>query len=305
MKEKIKLVLLIGSGRSGSTLIDLIVNMHPNVFGLGEISNWNTKVFEEYCACGDIVKSCPFWSEVITKVGWREKDFKEYKEYKYEFDAPKKGYVFKIKNNTQRPGFENFISKSNEIFSAISEVSDNRILFDSSKSPQRAFNLSKSSLLDVKIVHLMRDPRGVVWSYKKSFKKDLKSGLQRDMKGTSLLKSLYSWLAINSRAFSTVKSANVPTLSVKYENFCANPDDEINRILEFVLGEKPKTGIDLSKSMTTESHVIAGNRLRMKKDIVIEPDFAWKSNLNFFQKTFIYSLTLPLLKKFSSSSSGS
>jgi len=45
MKEKTKLVLLIGSGRSGSTLIDLIVNMHPKVLGLGEISNWNTKVF--------------------------------------------------------------------------------------------------------------------------------------------------------------------------------------------------------------------------------------------------------------------
>src|SRR5680860_1275253 len=229
MKEKIKLVLLIGSGRSGSTLIDLIVNMNPNVLGVGEISNWNTKVFEEYCACGNIVKSCPFWSEVISKVGWSEKDFKEYKGYKYEFDAPKKGYIFKINDYTRRPDFNDFISKSNEIFSAISEVSDNRILFDSSKSPQRAFNLSKSNLLDVKIIHLMRDPRGVVWSYKKSFKKDLKAGLQRDMKGTSLLKSVYSWLAINSRAFSTVKSANVPTLSVNYENFCANPDHEINR----------------------------------------------------------------------------
>ncbi len=303
MKEKIKLVLLIGSGRSGSTLIDLIVNMHPKVLGLGEISNWNTKVFEEYCACGDVVKSCPFWSEVISKVGWSEKDFNEYKEYKYKFDAPKKGYVFKINDYTQMPGFDNFMSKNNEIFSAISEVSDNRILFDSSKSPQRAFNLSKSDFLDVKIIHLMRDPRGVMWSYKKSFKKDLKSGLQRDMKGTSLLKSLYSWLAINSRAFSTVKSANVPTLSVKYEKFCANPDHEINRILEFVLGEKSKDRIDLSASMTMESHTIAGNRLRMKKDIVVKPDFAWKSNLNFFQKTFIYSLTLPLLKKFRSSSS--
>jgi len=123
------------------------------------------------------------------------------------------------------------------------------------------------------------------------------------MKGTSLLKSVYSWLAINSRAFSTVKLANVPTLSVNYEAFCANPDNEINRILEFVLGEKPKNRIDLSESMMTESHVIAGNRLRMKKDIVIKPDFAWKSNLNFLQKAFIYSLTFPLLKKFSSSSS--
>lgn len=303
MKEKIKLVLLIGSGRSGSTLIDLIVNMHPKVVGLGELSNWNTKVFEEYCACGDIVKSCPFWSKVISKVGWSENDFKDFREYKYQFDTPKKGYVFKINEHTQSPNFDKFLSKSNEIFSAISEVSDDSILFDSSKSPQRAFNLSKSDLLDVKIIHLMRDPRGVMWSFKKSFKKDLKAGLQRDMKGTSLLKSLYSWIAINSRAFSTVKSANVPTLSVNYEAFCANPDHEINRILEFVLGEKPKTGIDLSESMATESHVIAGNRLRMKKDIVIKPDFDWKNNLNFFQKAFIYSLTFPLLKKFSSSSS--
>ena len=240
MKEKIKLVLLIGSGRSGSTLIDMLVNMNPNVVGLGEISNWDTKVFNEYCACGEIVKTCPFWSNIISKVGWSEKDFREYKEYKNEFDAPKKGYVFKINNNTQRPGFDKFISKSNEIFSAISEVSDNRILFDSSKSPQRAFNLSKSDLLDVKIIHLMRDPRGVVWSYKKSFKKNQKAGLQKDINGTSLLKALYSWLATNSRAFSTVKSAQVPTLSVKYEDFCVNPDRKSIECLNSFSGKNPK-----------------------------------------------------------------
>lgn len=303
MKEKIKLVLLIGSGRSGSTLIDQIVNMNSNIVGIGEISNWNTKVFKEYCACGEIVKTCSFWSEVISKVGWRESDFKKYKKYQYEFDAPKRRYVFKINDHANSLGFDDFLSKNNEIFSAISEVSGNSIIFDSSKSPQRAFNLSKSDLLDVKIIHLMRDPRGVVWSYKKSFKKNERAGLQKDMKATSLLKAIYSWLATNSRAFSTVKSANVPTLSVMYEEFCINPDYEIQRILEFVLDEKPRQKINLSNSLTTESHTIAGNRLRMKRDIVIKPDFAWKSNLNVFQKAFIYLLTFPMLKKFKSSSS--
>ncbi|MDT7830207.1 sulfotransferase [Pricia sp. S334] len=303
MKQKIKLILLIGSGRSGSTLMDMLVNENPNIMGVGEISNWNNKVFNEYCACGDIVKSCPFWSEVIRKVGWSEKDFQKYKEYQYEFNAPKRDSVFKIKDYTEKSGFNDFISKSNEIFNAISEVSNKQILFDSSKSPQRAFNLSKSDLFDVKFIYLMRDPRGVVWSFKKSFKKNQKAGLQKDMKGTSLQKALYSWLAVNSRAFSALKSTSFPSLFVKYENFCANPNQEINRILEFVLGEKPKTEINLSESMQTESHVIAGNRLRMNKDIIIKPDFAWKKNLNFFQKAFIYSLTFPLLNKFKSSPS--
>ena len=300
MKEKIKVVFLIGSGRSGSTLIDLIVNMNPNVFGVGEISNWNRKVFDEYCACGEIVKTCPFWSKVILTLGWSKNDFATYKNYQYQFDAPKKGSVFDINDYAKSAGFDDYISKSNKIFRAISDQNENRVLFDSSKSPQRAFNLSKSNLLDVKIIHLMRDPRGVVWSYKKSFVKDVKGGLQRDMKGTSLLKAVYSWMATNSRAFTTIKSTDVPALSVKYEKFCANPDHEINRILAFVLGEQPKSQIDLNESIKTKSHTVAGNRLRMKKNIIIKPDFAWKTNLNFIQKTFIYSLTFPLLKKFKS-----
>ncbi len=301
MNEKIKLVLLIGSGRSGSTLIDRIVSMDDEVFGVGELINFNSSLFKEYCSCGDIVENCSFWSEVISDLRWTEEDFQDFKQLKLQFDYATRGRVFKARDYTGHPDFERYLSKNNSLFKAIGKMNRGRVVFDSSKSPQRALNLSKSDLFDIKIIYLMRDSRGTVWSFKKNFQKNLKAGIQKDMKGKSLLKSVYSWIAVNCRSFSAIQSMKSPALFVKYEEFCEEPKSQINRILRFIFDGDRRETIDLNNPRSVDNHTIAGNRLRMQKNIVVKPDIEWKGNLNIFQKTLVYLLTFPWLFKFRSS----
>ena len=57
---------LMGMGRSGSTLLDILVGSHPDAVGTGELASlvgagWS---HAERCACGLPASECPFWSVV-------------------------------------------------------------------------------------------------------------------------------------------------------------------------------------------------------------------------------------------------
>ena len=64
--SRIRLVYVLGGGRSGSTLLDTILGNHPTIESVGELSSvlehgWSDS---RQCACGQSAPQCPFWSEV-------------------------------------------------------------------------------------------------------------------------------------------------------------------------------------------------------------------------------------------------
>lgn len=59
-----RVAYISGIGRSGSTLLDLIISTNQKVFSLGEIYRFNSFNKEIKCACGKRIKDCQFWSRV-------------------------------------------------------------------------------------------------------------------------------------------------------------------------------------------------------------------------------------------------
>ncbi len=61
-------VLYVGSwGRSGSTLLDLMLGQIPGFFSVGELRYlWERGLSErQLCGCGAPVPECPFWAAVL------------------------------------------------------------------------------------------------------------------------------------------------------------------------------------------------------------------------------------------------
>ena len=60
-------VYIVGYGRSGSTILDIILGQHADIFSAGELRNLTTRAWQgnEYCSCQSSLQSCPFWSEVM------------------------------------------------------------------------------------------------------------------------------------------------------------------------------------------------------------------------------------------------
>ncbi len=59
-KDKFKLIYIASNGRSGSTLLDLLLGTHSNIWILGEFQNLPWELIEprQTCGCGTAVEHC-------------------------------------------------------------------------------------------------------------------------------------------------------------------------------------------------------------------------------------------------------
>ncbi len=66
MSKPIRVIYVVGAGRSGSTLLDTILGNHEYIESVGELINspraWSNP--DEYCACGIQAGVCDFWRQV-------------------------------------------------------------------------------------------------------------------------------------------------------------------------------------------------------------------------------------------------
>ena len=65
-----KLVYIAGYGRSGSTLLDVILGMHPEIECNGELSYLFNIAddYQERCDCGLELRECPKWKHVFRQL---------------------------------------------------------------------------------------------------------------------------------------------------------------------------------------------------------------------------------------------
>ena len=68
MSEAVRVIYIMGAGRSGSTLLDTVLANHPDVVGVGELVNLHSAGWtsNEVCACGKLGTECDFWTRVRT-----------------------------------------------------------------------------------------------------------------------------------------------------------------------------------------------------------------------------------------------
>ena len=159
--------------------------------------------------------------------------------------------------------------------------------------------LTKSDALDCFAVHIVRDPRGICWSLMNATHKNVEAGVQTDLPGVSYMTTIKN-LYINAVLTERVKR-KIPTkqLLVRY-------DDLTNRPIEIIEAIGSMIKIDTSNLLKLveadenfqQEHNIAGNRLRMKRDIKLRNEQSWKNELPNFQFFVITILTLPLLLKY-------
>ena len=67
----VKLLYIIGDGRSGSTLLNIALGNHPDAVAAGELCNVQRYLWRQdnWCSCGTPVHECSFWGAVSTMLG--------------------------------------------------------------------------------------------------------------------------------------------------------------------------------------------------------------------------------------------
>lgn len=264
-EDKIKLVLLVGDGHSGSTLLDLIMDSHSKILGVGEISHYKRmRDYDVNCACGKIIRDCNFWNKAVIGVDWNSLPLigRNIKDFIFN---PLNFVYFDDENDKKELNDKKYIKETEKLYRNALRVSGKEIVFDSSKSPDRAELLIQGDLFDVVLLHLVRDGRGVVYSHIKLGRKPL-----------SYMKQ---WAVVNLRTkIVKIRNKDIKNIFILYEDFVKNPVGVTSYILEQI-------GLEFESNMLNfnsyEHHQVGGNaRLKNKKDTSeIKFDIKWKKQM--------------------------
>ena len=170
----VRVLYVAGWGRSGSTLLDRLLGQVPGVFSAGELRDiWQRGVMENrLCGCGAAFHDCEVWRKVgeVAFGGWSELDVDDAQALRLRLDRP--WSPPRVLGSRLTPELdedvERYVGYLQRLYGAIAQVTDARLIVDSSKIPTYAMLLRRVPGMDLRALHLVRDPRGVVHSWQKT-----------------------------------------------------------------------------------------------------------------------------------------
>ena len=282
----LRVVYIAGVGRSGSTVLDSVLGNHALIQSVGELSRLSSDAWIQnfYCSCGKRSEDCPFWSAV--RQSWCSVNggvtVQQYNEIQSEVENFHQWPSMLRERWKNSRTFQVYAEQTVLLLKAIQSVSGSAVIVDSSKAVERALALSLIPEIDLRIIQLVRDPRGVVWSHKKAFAKDLENGLPRDIRSQPAWRAALYWCRINMHAdWLRRRVGPAKALFLRYEDFMLNTLPVLRTIGSFI-------GIDLENVQQRINegeklyfdHTIAGNRVRMKGELKLKYDQEWREKLS-------------------------
>jgi hypothetical protein len=296
-------VLYIGGvGRSGSTLLAYLLGQLEGYVVAGELKFiWRKGVKEnERCGCGEPFADCPFWRDVGQAAfgGWNEVDIEEVLDLQEQVTSG--GSVSALLTGVgSSPSFARYSELLRRLYGAILAVSGGRIVVDTSKTPVEALVLARVPGLQCRAIHLVRDGRGVAFSWaKRGVRRPEVVGEEAVMLDYNPLYIAPRWLYGN--LFFELLRTRVPTARLRYEDLVRAPQEYVEAALRECGAPSDHAGIQAlgSGHVTLGSlHTIGGNPMRFTAgETAVRADEAWKREMTPGSRRGVTAVTWPLLK---------
>ena len=270
--QNVTVIYIGGYGRSGSTILDVILGNHPAFFGAGELTHAFRLIDSQgLCSCGALFKVCPFWGAVKQRVP-RDSlgmDFGALAEMTKDLED----IVGK------RKGQEKYVHAWGLLLRAIFEESGAIFAVDSSKSTwkvARRIGLLKKVGIEIRLIHLVRNPLAVMWSIQRGSNRLLEQKEDARLRG-GMVRGLASWVSANLLFERYQKRTGFLCLRVRYEDLVADPAAEARKIGDWLqIGMDPIIKKISNYESLSPGHGLSGNRVRRQGEIRIHPDHQWK-----------------------------
>ena len=274
----------------GTTLLGRMLGELKGFFFVGELAHiWDAGfVRNKRCGCGVSFRSCPTWSAIIDEAfgGPDAVDFERLA-----------GITSRLVLNRRLPhalladaGHGPSAAQLDELrtalirlYGAVRTVTGCTVIVDTSKSPTYAMALDGADGIELRVVQLVRDPRG-----------SLMSRLRR---GAGFRPSIFIFLWAASHALSELLwRRGRRYLRVRYEDLVDQSGRTFTEVARFagVLSE----GVAAERGIVTlgPSHAVDGNRNRFETGAFeLALDDAWRSELPTRLRLLSNALTWPML----------
>jgi hypothetical protein len=300
-------VLYIGGfSRSGTTLLQRLLDQLPGVISLGEVCNlWDTGLkSDDLCTCGEVISCCKFWGEIAERAfgGWNAVDLYEVQRLRNAIDRAR--FLPRLLRKARSEEFEaaarvysRFYTK---IYAAVIEVSGARVVVDSSKRASLASCLCEFADVDLKLIHIVRDSRGVAYSCTKPITRV--DSVDKAVFGTAPpATTALNWIVQNV-ALEMLTKKGAPTYLITYEEFIKEPIRCFRELASFAGLPADDTTVEFlsnEHAVLGTGHSIGGNPMREQTGrVALRLDEAWRTRLTRNDRLLVSALTYPLLRRY-------
>jgi hypothetical protein len=298
------LAYISAASHSGSTLLAMLLNAHPGACTVGELKATSLGDPTRYrCSCGQFLSECPFWKEVRDGMAQRGIDYDPARagtsihavdsRYAARLLAPlHRGPALEIVRDAAlalSPAWRRHLTETRQrnatLVATLQDITGANVIVDSSKTGLRLKYLLTNPDLDIHVIRLVRDGRGVALTYVNPLEfadatdpalRAGGSGGTRENEEKPMADAAREWRRSNEEAEQVVRCLpNSRCIRVRYEDLCATPDATLERIFTFLAlnpGER-------AQNFRNVEHHVLGNGMRLDSTSEIRLDDRWKTRL--------------------------
>lgn len=291
-------VLFVGGyARSGSTVLDRALGSDPAFASCGEVRFlWRRGFLEDQrCGCGERFGACAFWT-AVTETAYGDRagaDPERVATWQARFDqwwrVPE--ILRGPRSAADRAELEAYLDHLGALYRGIAGVSGCRVIVDSSKDASYGYLLAAmGARIDLRVVHLVRDPRAVAHSL--SDRRKFDPGNDGTIGGHALAHAASAWSVSNALVRRLRRSS--PYLLVRYERFADDPATTLDEIARL-------TGATAwhPEDRAEPAHIVAGNPVRFERGpLTIRRDDRWRTEMRASRRTIVTALTWPSLRRY-------
>ncbi len=299
-----KVVYTVSTGYSGSTLLAMLMNAHPAVASVGELSNTVGPLMRAFgateypCSCGTEIRECGFWRDVRERcsdagLALDLHDFDTQLDLgwgtalnRIALGVPASGHrlvslrdTVLRRSSVYRQRVDTTLNRILGIAREVLAVSQASVFFDASKNLRIAARLADRDDLDFKVVQLVRDPRAVFASTKK---RNPEAHLDANSRYWCRTQRGIDWVR------SRVGSERCHT--IRYEDLCKEPEAALGSLLTFLELDR----CDLVDRAHATPHHLIGNDMRKQTFRGIRVDESWREHLSASETARITRIAAPI-----------
>ncbi|HEY3674048.1 MAG TPA: sulfotransferase [Acidimicrobiia bacterium] len=260
----VRVGFIAGTSWSGSTLLEQALAQIEGCVSVGELYwLWHPDWPAMTCECGREFQDCDFWQAVLAQAYGPRGD-----QVRGEVRARSNGFLFHsivptlARSSSNRPStaLAELASMVEPVYQAVAAATDAATVVDASKSGLWGLAISHARGVDLRLVHLVRDPLGFVDSDMRT--RDLPRLRGDRRRGRHPSRSLATWFMLNVEA-EILRRRVRDDVVVLYEDFASTPSEVAQQVADVVGLEDAAMPFERNTLVVRRSgHAIGGNPRR-------------------------------------------
>lgn len=287
-RSGLRILYVAGVPRTGSTVLGELLGSIPGVIFVGELNFfWRRFAHAEVCSCGQPLPDCSFWSAVVREAYGELKPGQARHLAELERHVLRRQFALTLAPaswpvpETSRAG--QMLAERAPLYRAISHLTGMGWIVDSGKEPIFGALMARADVGIIATVHLVRDPRGVAYSWQKLVPSDSEPG---NMPRKAPAKTAVDWVLQNLLVQLGLQRLGTVYVRVRYEDLASRPEHVLSQIslatgLAIGTAAAAQHGI-VSPPAVSEHHLVAGNpgvRQTVTSGLQVRADEAWRTKL--------------------------